>query len=718
MQGQTVINPSVKTKTSFAIIVDSESYNQAKTELEAYKKVIEQDGLGTYIIYHAWTSPDQIRELLVKLHSSRTQPLEGAVFVGDIPIPMLRDVQHLTTAFKMDQKRNWQQSSVPSDRFYDDFGLKFDFIKQDSVKPLYFYYSLKAESNHTLRSNIYSARIKPLEKSKTDKYTQLRNYLNKVVSVRTTEKNNIIDNITVARGHGYNSESRVAWAGEQLALREQFPVAFNTRGNVKFMDFDSYWPMKPYWLNEVLRPDLDVMLFHHHGSNDYQYINGYKTGSDVNTSIENIKLYLRSKVVSYAKKKGNTKEDAIEYYTNWLGVPRSWSEEAFDPELQKKDSIMNLTLDITVKDILEIAPNARFVMFDACYNGSFYEDEYIAGAYIFNEGKTIVTQGNTVNTIQDKWPDRFLGLLNLGLRVGQWGKYTQYLETHIIGDPTFHFASNTSSQFDINEALTVHSKDNTFWIKALSSTSPDIQAIALHRLFNNNAANISELLKKTYIKSPYMIVRLECLILLSQLDDDNFTEVLALATTDSYELTRRLALDFIPRNGSDKLLPAVAKAILNDNTSERIVFKISSGLRMMDLDKLEVEIIKQSNSLPLYSRDNLEGILKNIRSTNNSKKKDIAIILDKSVKEKSRSLEISRFRNNPVTEYVDTLFGVLDDITYEPDLRLKTAEALGWYNYSYRKNYIIEHLEKIMPQEKDAAVLHEIKKTIKRLSEK
>lgn len=718
MQGQTVINPSVKTKTSFAIIVDSESYNQAKTELEAYKKVIEQDGLGTYIIYHAWTSPDQIRELLVKLHNNKTQPLEGAVFVGDIPIPMLRDVQHLTTAFKMDQKRNWQQSSVPSDRFYDDFGLKFDFIKQDSVKPLYFYYSLKAESNHTLRSNIYSARIKPLEKGKTDKYTQLRNYLNKVVNVRATEKNNIIDNLTVARGHGYNSESRAAWAGEQLALREQFPVAFNMGGNVKFMDFDTYWPMKPYWLNEVLRPDLDVMLFHHHGSNDYQYINGYKTGSDVNTSIENIKLYLRSKVVSYAKKKGNTKDDAIEYYTNWLGVPRSWSEEAFDPELQKKDSIMNLALDITVKDILEIAPNARFVMFDACYNGSFYEDEYIAGAYIFNDGKTIVTQGNTVNTIQDKWPDRFLGLLNFGLRVGQWGKHTQYLETHIIGDPTFHFAPNMPSEFDINEALTVHSKDNAFWVKALSSTSPDIQAIALHRLFDNDAANISELLKKTYIESPYMIVRLECLTLLSQLDDDNFTEVLALATTDSYELTRRLALDFIPKNGSDKLLPAVAKAILNDNTSERVVFKISSGLRMMDLDKLETEILKQSNSLPLYSRDNLDNILKNIRSTNNSKKENIAMILDKSIKEKNRSFEILRFRNNPVTEYVDTLFGVLDDITYEPDLRLKTAEALGWYNYSYRKNYIIERLGKIMLQEKDAVVLHEIKKTIKRLSEK
>jgi len=34
---------------------------------------------------------------------------------------MIRDAQFLTSAFKMDQKRPWQQSSIPSDRYYDDF---------------------------------------------------------------------------------------------------------------------------------------------------------------------------------------------------------------------------------------------------------------------------------------------------------------------------------------------------------------------------------------------------------------------------------------------------------------------------------------------------------------------------------------------------------------------------------------------------------------------
>ena len=127
--GQSIVKPSINTKTTFAIIIDSKSYAEAKKEIDEYKKIIENDGLGTYIISHTWTKPDEIREILIKLYNDKKAPLEGTVLVGDIPIPMLRDAQHLTSAFKMDQKRNWQQSSVPSDRFYDDFGLKFDYLK-------------------------------------------------------------------------------------------------------------------------------------------------------------------------------------------------------------------------------------------------------------------------------------------------------------------------------------------------------------------------------------------------------------------------------------------------------------------------------------------------------------------------------------------------------------------------------------------------------------
>jgi hypothetical protein len=715
VSGQDIVPPSIRSKTTFAIVIDRESYSQAKKEVEAYKKIIESDGLGTYIVSHNWSSPDQIRELLIRLHGDKKSPLEGTVLVGAIPIPLLRDAQHLTSAFKMDQKRDWQQSSVPSDRFYDDFGLKFDFIKQDSVKPLWFYYSLRADSEQRLYSDIYSARIKPLEKHSTDQYVQLKNYLNKVVRIRTEEKENVIDHLSVARGHGYNSESRVAWSGEQLALREQLPLAFNPGSYVKFMDFDSYWPMKPYWLNEVQRPELDVMLFHHHGSNDLQYVNGYKEGSDINTSIENIRLYLRSKVSS-AVKNGKDKEEAIEYYVKTFGVPRPWCEEAFDPEKQKQDSVFNENLDIRVSDLLAIRPNARFVLFDACYNGSFYEEEYIAGAYLFNDGNTIVTQGNTVNALQDKWPDEYLGLLDCGIRVGLWGKYVHFLETHILGDPTFRFAKRTDPGFDLNEALTVKKQDISFWKKALTSPHADVQAIALRMLFENNYRDVSGLLKETYLHSPGMVVRLEALVLLSRLNDGNFVSVLEQAASDSYELTKRYAIDLIAENGSEKLIPAIARSILNDNTSKRIVFKISSGLRMLDLDKLEEELALQAQDLRLYSREMLDNTLKNIASAKTSREDDLKKITDRSVTARSRSFEITRFRNQPYYGGIDVLLAAINDPEYEPELRQSALEALGWFNYSCRNGYIIEKLDRFISQNQDnLPLVNEARKTINRL---
>ena len=70
-----------------------------------------------------------------------------------------------------------------------------------------------------------------------------------------------------------------------------------------------------------------------------------------------------------------------------------------------------------LEEVEAIAPNARFVVFDACYNGSFHLDECIAASYIFGPGDCIVTQGNSVNALQDKWPDRYIGLIDCGVRI-------------------------------------------------------------------------------------------------------------------------------------------------------------------------------------------------------------------------------------------------------------------------------------------------------------
>ena len=87
---QYIIRPTRKTPTCFAIIIDSTSYVKAKDAVMAYKNSVENDGLGTYIAVATWRNPEAIKSLLKQWHSNKQQPLEGAVFVGDIPIPMIR----------------------------------------------------------------------------------------------------------------------------------------------------------------------------------------------------------------------------------------------------------------------------------------------------------------------------------------------------------------------------------------------------------------------------------------------------------------------------------------------------------------------------------------------------------------------------------------------------------------------------------------------------
>ena len=363
MQAQTVVHPSIKTKTTFAIVVDQKSYDEAKSEIDAYRTSIEKEGLGTYLLIDDWKRPEPIREQLVKLHENEKMPLEGCVFIGDIPIPMIRDAHHLSSAFKRSPKANWQKSSVPSDRYYDDFGLKFDYIKQDSLIPDYHYMTLRADSKQYISPDIYSARIRPLHLEGENRYQMLRDYLKKAVAEKA--KQNAFDQLTMARGHGYNSEDPLAWSGEQMALREQLPQIFKSGNTVKFYDFNMRYPMKPLYLNEIQREGLDVMLFHHHGGPTMQYINGYENGSGINLSIENAKIFLRSKVPSYAKKHG--REAAIKEYAKQYGVPESWCAEAFDEEKIKSDSIVNRNMDIYTEDIRLLTPNARFILFDACF---------------------------------------------------------------------------------------------------------------------------------------------------------------------------------------------------------------------------------------------------------------------------------------------------------------------------------------------------------------
>ncbi|MBQ8502087.1 MAG: HEAT repeat domain-containing protein [Bacteroides sp.] len=711
---QTMVRPSVKSKTTFAIVVDQASYDQAKAEVDAYRNSVEQEGLGTYLLVDDWKNPGDIREQLMQLHADKKAPLEGCVFVGDIPVPMVRDAHHLCSAFKMSPTMKWQRSSVPSDRYYDDFGLKFDYLKQDEQKPLYHYVSLRADSKQYLSPDIYSARIRPTVWGDKDKYELLRNYLKKVVREKQENANNVLDYLSMARGHGYNSEDLLAWSGEQLALREQMPHLFKNGATVKFFDFTMQFPMKPFYLNEVMKEDLDVMLFHHHGGTTAQYINGYPMPNNVPGNIEEIKRFLRSKIPALAAKKG--RETAIEQYIKQYDVPRSWCEEAFDPKKQEEDSIFNLTLDIMTDDIHRLTPNARFVMFDACFTGSFQLDDYLAGSYLFTDGKTIATQACSVNSIQDKWPDELLGLLAGGMRIGHFNRLTCFLENHIMGDPTLRFANSIGLKMDINEALTLKSGDASYWKKLLNHPVPDMQALALRQLSEAGYADMVSLLQDTYFNSEYFVVRLEAMRLLALNHPAQAIPVLQAALNDAYELTRRFAGEYVEKNGSAELLPAWIEAYLQRPHEKRLRFKVLGGLDAFDYAQIAEVVKAEADKHTWYDRSRIEALLNQLPAEEKSMKANITIINDPNAPLKDVRSELRAFRNHPVAAAISPMLSVVKSEERAQELRVIAAEALGWYGMYHDKATVIAALKEIHTA--DEKVMNEVTKTINRLESK
>jgi hypothetical protein len=356
-------------------------------------------------------------------------------------------------------------------------------------------------------------------------------------------------------------------------------------------------------------------------------------------------------------------------------------------------------------------------MFDACYNGSYYRDEYIAGAYIFNDGKTIVAQANTVNAIQDKWPDEFLGLLAGGMRIGQWSKYTQFLETHIIGDPTFRFAGNTLD-FDINEAVTGRAKDVKFWLGKTTHPSVDVQAMAYNMLYMNGYAGLSAMLRRAYFESGSGVVRMEAMKLLSKIDDANYLEVIKAAADDSYELVRRFAMEWMGKNGSDELIPAFVHSMLTDNGSERVSFKYGQYVRLFDPDKVAAEIRRQMSGMKLYDPSVGEKAVADLAGVKQAEARDLGFITDGSTEDKYRRQEIQAFRNHPLSRAVGVLLDFAADPANPTDLRVCALETLGWYTMSFKRGGIIDGLRKIAAASDDPAIRNEAVKSINRLTDR
>ncbi len=710
------ITLNLQARDGFAIVIDQKSYKEAKAQVDAYALAVEQlHGMKSYVVIDCWQVPDSIRATLIRMHSQKQNPVIGAVFIGDIPVAMVRDAQHMTSAFKMDQRRDRRESSVPSDRFYDDFGLKFRALGKDEEK-LYFYYSLTADSRQNLQPTIFSGRIRPTDAGGTSRYEKLRAYLTKLVAEKRKQRS--LQQMFYFSGHGYISESKVARIDEKSSYLEHFPELCGRVNRIGYIDHSDRNPVKTLLMDELMRTDLDLAVLHHHGYWDTQYLNNLVKPQTVRAAKDFITRYCREHIYE-AKQRGKNADSLRVVLEKKFDLPQSWLANALDSKLTEQDSLAEAAADLHLEDFKGYGyqPNVPVVVIDACFCGSFHLDDCIANEYLFQPGRTVVCIANTVNVLQDKWSDRLLGLISNGGCAGDIVRYSTYLESHVIGDPTFRFASADKQTLDLDHII--NEDKPSVWKKLLFNSHPDIQSLAIEHLFRHGLIS-SDKLRSIYESSPSAMVRLQALEKIALIGDDNFVEVLKEASQDSHELVQRQALRLIGKSGDDRLIPALIKVCISNNTSERCNFNAIADLSVFPKDKLLAEFDRQfaSPSVCYMQKDSVRAkIRRTIERSAEKWTEDTELIFNPTTTAKKRLSLIRQRRNYMVHGLIPKLIDFLPKT--DADSQKALLEAFGWHNYSCMVPRMIEAAKTIMDNGNcDEAVREEAAKTIARLQHK
>lgn len=712
----TVIKPSTKQATAFAIVTDNQTYANTKEAMHLYKDAVEADGLATYLISGDFKNPDEVKQEIVKVYNE-CPTLEGFVLVGDIPVALVRNAQHMTTAFKMREKAfPWDQSSVPTDRFYDDLNLKFEYLKQDSVNTDHFYYKLTEDSPQRLNPTFYSARIKYPEKKGGDKYQAIATFLKKAAAAKA-EKNNKLDKVLSFNGGSYNSDCLIVWMDDEKAYMENFPLAFGREKGFTHMNFRMEYPMKYRLFDELQRKDLDVFMFHEHGMPTGQLINNELACTGLEDRYKMLKSTLYNAVVGHTKEGESTDKRRLQMQEK-RHVTEVFFKDLDNPEFWEADSIHYADERIITADLMKrnLKTNPKFVMFDACYNGSFHEDDYIAGQYIFNDGQTLVAQGNTRNVLQDRWTIEMIGLMSHGVRAGQYNRIVASLEGHLFGDPTHRWAPVEENTWSVD--MTVRKNDKAYWEGLLNSKYADIQSLAMRMLADlDTKKEYSNKFLEMYRTTPFNTTRMEAIKLLSRYNDGNFTEVLKEGVNDSYELAARMSANYAAFHGEESLIPYVVEAMIEHNERLRVQMGVQKALSLFPREKVYAAIDEfYAKKDRVKEADEKARVLRSLNRDYKNDDKKHAELMDVNADWNDRVMDIRTVRNYNAHVNVDDYLNLIRNEANPLEVRIVMTEALGWFTCSYKSPYIVSELKKYLNPSLPEELRLEVEQTINRLT--
>lgn len=723
-----LVKASPKAATSFAIIVDRQTYEACKEQIDAYRAVLESEGLGTYIVSAQWDKPEDVKAQITSLKKKKPV-LEGFVLIGDIPIVRIRQAQFMTTAFKMNESTfPMVESSVTSDRYYDTPDLTFRYIGKDSVNSRYFYYNLTADGPVELNPSMYSGRIM-VPKSLTagnDPYLAMRKYLQKVVEAHNESNaasgsGNPLDKMIYFAGHGYNSDCLTAWRQQPVVFREYFPSAFVRSSGNEFLNFRQNNYMKYQLFSKMQQTDTDVFLFYEHGAPDTQYINGTFVAGSTEENLRELERSLRN---SYKRYKGT--EDEAEFISHVSETyhlsPAIFSDEAIENE-RVADSLARADINISLEDLSRLKTGARITILNACYNGSFHQDEYVAGYHIFNDGRTIVAQGNTVNVLQDKWAEQLIGYLSLGLRAGLWQKEVITLESHLIGDPTFRF-SKGGTNVDaeklriLENRLAAGNRETAYWKELLKENEPVLRAAAVKQLAGTEDPAIATVIYEMFTTDPSWIVNLQALNALALLHAPQLTSAVIKGMEHPYEMIRRQSCHLAGEIGDPVFIAPLVNNVLFATEVQRVNYAAQNALGVFNPDLVRAEYLRQLDDAYLAQKEELREIVtKDLDRKATRMDKQIAVILDREASFDEIESAVRQLRNNHLHHRTDELLTVLADNTRDTKVRLLLCEALGWYTLSVERDAILNTINGCLKNEASMGsdLNQEMKKLIKRL---
>ncbi len=634
----------------FAIVIDGKTFSNVKDQVYSYRDALSKDGLDAYIISGDWENPDQVREEIRKVYLANQKNFEGIVLVGDIPVVMVRNAQNMTRRFKMNENLFEKgRSSVPSDRFYDDLGLEFEFIsKSKHVSGAdgreLFFYNLKPESRQRLAPDFYSGRIMYPAGIGGDKYKAIGDFLARAAAAHLNPPK--MRDMLLSRGELSEGEDPQARSGVVEMLRDQIPFLEEYPQRLFTLDFSKdYDPVTDNLLMSLKNKRFGIFYYRGHGN--------------------------FGEMQPGAAGKGKWK--------------------------------------IPEEDIRNLPVQMNYIILNSCFNGVLHRGKDVAGAFLFSKGNVLAVQAVSINSWQDEWMSRYMGIIYGGARVGEYHRLFPLLERNIIGDPTFHFAS--CYDYDLKDQTVLKAEDEPYWTACLERGLPpqaegsrnnSLSCVAVNRLQAMGKLSSSEIVQRS-LKTISPSVSLEYIMQVYEMFGRGYSPDVSEDLLKMFRYGLQSNAEFVVRHTSVIELfysnPVLCQALIETmNTNIKLRRARCRQFTGDALGLMPPQIVDSvlANS-PLRQNALLcSEVKKAMEAGQKLKKTELMVLTDTHTETARRVLHAIAVKNWPYPDQIQQYLQMIANSSLNTEIRLHLADGLGYFDYSYKKKEVIDGVRKLL----------------------